>query len=71
MDGQTMRFLEYDLLIQDLFHLLDANGADTASQEELVKAGGSFFFSPFVVEHTFLLVRINLLNPKSRFHMYV
>ena len=32
--------------IQDLFHLLDANGGDTASQEELVKAGKSFFFSP-------------------------
>ena len=30
---------EDDLLIQDLFHLLDANGGDTASQEELVKAG--------------------------------
>ena len=24
---------------QDLFHLLDANGGDTASQEELVRAG--------------------------------
>ena len=32
--------------IQDLFHLLDANGGDTASQEELVKAGKCFFFSP-------------------------
>ena len=31
--------------VQDLFHLLDANGGDTASQEELVKAGRCFFFS--------------------------
>ena len=32
------------LLIQDLFHLLDVNGGDTASQEELVKAGQDHFW---------------------------
>ena len=29
-------------MLQDLFHLLDANGGDTASQDELVKAGQCF-----------------------------
>ena len=32
----------HHVMLQDLFHLLDANGGDTASQDELVKAGQCF-----------------------------
>ena len=54
---------------QDLFHLLDANGGDTASQEELVRAGWCFIFLLDIFYFGFCPWNRKRMEIESQFHV--